>query len=1504
MGKKNFRKLKILLMAGAIAALVFTAGAGEALAVGIHVDENAAETGNDGQKAQEDGTAKEQEESGGNTDKTGQEEAPPAGQESIELVQGDTPALRALKDAAEGKTNLRQVMLSERLTASSVRAVPGAFDISEGDITLSENGGYEQKNKLDTIVSTGTKGDEQFTVTGNTGEYGIRIKSGASATIQVQGMKINMTPDAPKKSGIYIEAGAKVTLVLGTDDTLVSGTNYMPGITLEPGATLNITGAGVLDVTGGAGADGISGTDNAQGGTLKVEGEARLHVYSDQESACNVKVSSISNKILQGTLETPVSMDAPTNIQAENKNKRTEKYPMTLPAGHRSFAVSTTADGGEYVSYFPGADGNVQSSHLLVDAAAPARHSYNLTGAGNTFAALRNLKDQEVAYTVIFHANGGTFHETENEKLIFDGSKKVKYGELITGAPGNADVERNAHTLLGWYRIQDSAEDSDKWNFDRDQVVKDNMTLYATWKPDSCTVIYRSGNRNVMTKDGYAYKDTIEKADSWKPGSDYNPGYTLVYWQTDDGKRWEFGAGGTQLTKATTVLTAVWLQDCTVTFDPNAGGEEITGWPRKTTVPATWLVSRPDEKPLRAGYRFTNWYKDKACTQEWDFDTDTAKGAKMTLYAGWGAETTIVTFHVDTDAGEMVTPTTLAVGFGNTIDEPSASKPKRTDKLTTEYEVEGWYTDDRPAKKWDFSTELIDPDGDFHLYAKWRQKTCYAVLSPGDKDAAPQEEIPKAVPYGSTLETQYGADGLDDVFTKKGHKITGWRTPAGKLWGMDEPLTEDVSLKAQWEAEVYDVKFETPADAPELPDNEKMQQVVFNRTVQAPAYPETDDAWPGHTFLGWNTEADGSGTDWIFSGEAGATLVEEPVTLYAQWQWDEYTVSFHTYAGDENPPPDQSGIHYGENVSVPAEPAREHYDFLGWFTDEEHTHLWDFDADTVTGDMVLYAGWEGNLLDVTLHVTYEPEHAEHPGEEVAVTPAEDIRYGDFLDRDMLESLEETKHRDGYTLNGWFTSPDHAAESEWKFADMRAEPADEQLDLYAYWTWDEYTVTFVTYDGDEENNIPPVQGVHFGEKITRPENDPVREHYEFDDWYADLEAEDKTPWNFGTDTVKGDMNLYAGWIPDVYTLSFETNGGTPLDPVQVTYGTYVDKELLKTKRTGYELTGWYKDPGLTEAFAPESEYVDRDMTIYAAWELEKFTVRLHYREDKDSQEEEVTTYTKVYQVGDYIAKPDKAIPHKTLSSWFTAPDWQKEHQWVFKRDKVAGDTDLYAYWSDTLYKVHFETYGGTEIEDKELPWGSLLEAPEAPEHDGCVFGGWFKDAEYKTAWDFEEDFVDGNTTVYAKWKPNTYTVTFDAAGGTGGPAAQKLPYGSLIPEPAAPVREGYVLTGWKSSEGGDWNFAQDTVAGDMTLTAQWKAAAAAAKASGEGKQPGGTGSSGGAGGTSGSGEGTLDSAVQALTDAANGLKKILTGDKAPLTYAVTGIFLSAAALIWLLKKRFK
>lgn len=261
----SFRILKLLMITAVIAALGFTVRAQEVLAVGIHVDENATQTDereNDPQEVKE----RENEETGRDaaeeSDKAEEDVEAVAGLESIELVRGDMPAFQQLKDAAAGRTDIRRVMLAENGSASTVAATPGAFDISEGDITLSENGDYKQINKMDAVVSTGTQGDEQYTVTGSTGEYNIHVESGASPTIQVQGMQINMLPDGAKKGGIYIEAGASVTLVLGTADTILTGSQFMPGITLEPGASLNISGAGVLNVSGGAGADGISGVDN------------------------------------------------------------------------------------------------------------------------------------------------------------------------------------------------------------------------------------------------------------------------------------------------------------------------------------------------------------------------------------------------------------------------------------------------------------------------------------------------------------------------------------------------------------------------------------------------------------------------------------------------------------------------------------------------------------------------------------------------------------------------------------------------------------------------------------------------------------------------------------------------------------------------------------------------------------------------------------------------------------------------------------------------------------------------------------------------------------------------------------------------------------------------------------------------------------------------------------------------------------------------------------------
>ena len=122
-------------------------------------------------------------------------------------------------------------------------------------------------------------------------------------------------------------------------------------------------------------------------------------------------------------------------------------------------------------------------------------------------------------------------------------------------------------------------------------------------------------------------------------------------------------------------------------------------------------------------------------------------------------------------------------------------------------------------------------------------------------------------------------------------------------------------------------------------------------------------------------------------------------------------------------------------------------------------------------------------------------------------------------------------------------------------------------------------------------------------------------------------------------------------------------------------------------------------------------------------------------------------------------------------------------------------------------------GDSEHAKQVLPSGTLATRPDDPTATpGYTFGGWNKAD--GTAWDYASDKVTDNITLYAKWIANTYTVTFDTAGGTEiAPITQG--YGTAITAPAAPTREGYTFIGW------DTEIPTTMPAENMTITAQWK-----------------------------------------------------------------------------------
>ena len=138
--------------------------------------------------------------------------------------------------------------------------------------------------------------------------------------------------------------------------------------------------------------------------------------------------------------------------------------------------------------------------------------------------------------------------------------------------------------------------------------------------------------------------------------------------------------------------------------------------------------------------------------------------------------------------------------------------------------------------------------------------------------------------------------------------------------------------------------------------------------------------------------------------------------------------------------------------------------------------------------------------------------------------------------------------------------------------------------------------------------------------------------------------------------------------------------------------------------------------------------------------------------------------------------------------------------------------LYIYGNTTGVIVTYKD-GDSEYAKQVLPSGTLATRPDAPAATpGYTFGGWNKAD--GTAWDYASDKVTDNITLYAKWAANTYTITFDTAGGSEiAPITQDC--GTVITAPEAPEREGYTFIGW------DKAIPETMPAENITLKARWK-----------------------------------------------------------------------------------
>lgn len=141
-------------------------------------------------------------------------------------------------------------------------------------------------------------------------------------------------------------------------------------------------------------------------------------------------------------------------------------------------------------------------------------------------------------------------------------------------------------------------------------------------------------------------------------------------------------------------------------------------------------------------------------------------------------------------------------------------------------------------------------------------------------------------------------------------------------------------------------------------------------------------------------------------------------------------------------------------------------------------------------------------------------------------------------------------------------------------------------------------------------------------------------------------------------------------------------------------------------------------------------------------------------------------------------------------------------------------------------VTYESNGGSALPNQTVYWGRLIEEPQAPTKVGYSFEGWFTDSSLAERWDFSQDYVSGDVTLFAKWS-KTVTITFDAQGGINlNPTTKTVKTGFPYGELATIIKVGQTLTGWYTEPGGSGSLiASDTTVAineNHTLYADWQA----------------------------------------------------------------------------------
>ena len=268
---------------------------------------------------------------------------------------------------------------------------------------------------------------------------------------------------------------------------------------------------------------------------------------------------------------------------------------------------------------------------------------------------------------------------------------------------------------------------------------------------------------------------------------------------------------------------------------------------------------------------------------------------------------------------------------------------------------------------------------------------------------------------------------------------------------------------------------------------------------------------------------------------------------------------------------------------------------------------------------------------------------------------------------------------------------------------------------------------------------------------------------------------------------------TGCVGSTRVVTFNSNGGTPVEQITVGYGKTIDEPTPPTK-VGYEFEGWYLND---ELFSFETKIVN-NIILDAKWEsTEEFETYVVIFADFDGT---------ILSEQEILEGEDATPPANPTRNGYKFIGWDREYT------DVQENLFVYALYEEVIvetFSVIFKDYDGKILKEEEVEFGNNATAPANPKREGYIFIGW--DNDYVNV---QADLII--TAVYEEDLPEItyYQVVFKDYDGKV-LKTESVEEGKNATAPKDPQREGYTFTGRDK--------AYTNVKGDLTVTATYQVA---------------------------------------------------------------------------------